>query len=68
MRNYTAVGTGDDSVALFNVDGGIVEGSSIRDSFARGILICGHPNRVEVRDCDLQRNPVFNTTKCTHMN
>lgn len=64
VRNHTSVATGDDSVALFRVEEGLVEGCRIRDSFARGVLVCGPPNDVVVRDSVLVRNPVFNTSKC----
>jgi hypothetical protein len=63
VRNHTAVGTGDDSVALFNVQSGSVESSHIRDSFVRGILLCGSPN-VALDGNTLLRCPVFNTTVC----
>ena len=38
--NHTSVGTGDDSLGLFNIAAGSVKQCHIRDSFARGILLC----------------------------
>jgi hypothetical protein len=37
--NHTSVGTGDDSLGLFQIKSGSVTGCHIRDSFARGILL-----------------------------
>jgi hypothetical protein len=38
--NHTSVSTGDDSLGLFHIEAGSVNGCHIRDSFARGILLC----------------------------
>lgn len=38
--NHTATGTGDDSLAFFNISSGSIHGCHISDSFARGILLC----------------------------
>ena len=39
--NHTASGTGDDALGLFHIRGAaVVTGARIRDSFARGILLC----------------------------
>lgn len=37
--NHTSSGTGDDSLGLFAIAAGSVQGCHIRDSFARGILL-----------------------------
>lgn len=63
VRNHTSVGTGDDSIAIFNARSGIVEGCRIRDSFVRGVLLCGSPN-IALLNNTLVRCPVFNTTVC----
>ena len=39
VENLIAEGTGDDSVAFFNVKRGVIRNCKIRDSFARGILL-----------------------------
>jgi hypothetical protein len=39
VENCTIMSTGDDNVAFFNVDGGIVRNCCLKDGFARGILL-----------------------------
>ena len=40
VENLTAENTGDDSIAFFNVaGGGVINNCTIKDSFARGILL-----------------------------
>lgn len=60
VRNHTAVGTGDDSIALFNVGSGEVSGCNITDSYARGILLVGSDN-VAVHNNTLLRCPIWRT-------
>jgi hypothetical protein len=39
VENCTVIGTGDDNIALFSVDGGAVKNNYVQDGFARGILL-----------------------------
>jgi len=57
--NHTAVGTGDDSLGLFNIRSGSVTGCHIRDSFARGILLYQVADDVQVKGNDAVRCPVY---------
>lgn len=57
IRNFVAYNTGDDSVALFNVNGGVLDNVTIYSSFARGINL-NNVNDVTVMNsqtnaCDL---------------
>ena len=55
--NHTSTATGDDSLALFNVESGLVSGCHIRDAFGRGIVLCSAT--VRLSDNELVRNPLF---------
>lgn len=63
--NHTSVSTGDDSLGLFNIVAGSVRHCHIRDSFARGILLCNVSDDFAATVYDpssgnvLQRNPVY---------
>ena len=57
VENFTAAGTGDDSLAFFNAAGAIRH-VSIQDSFARGILLYSSPN-VVLEDIRVDRAPVL---------
>ena len=59
--NHTSVGTGDDALGLFDVQGGSVVGCHIRDSFARGILLnnCSDAFVANVRENVVLRCPVL---------
>lgn len=57
--NHTSVGTGDDSVALFNVASGLVSDCHIADSFARGILLCAVGPAVVVQNNSMTRCPIY---------
>jgi len=63
--NHSAAGTGDDALALFDVAAGTVRGCNIRDSFARGILMCRVGDDVAASVLDpksrnvVLRSPIF---------
>ena len=63
--NHTSVGTGDDSLGLFNIAAGSVKQCHIRDSFARGILLCNVSDEFAATAFDpasgnvLLRNPSY---------
>ena len=59
LRHY-AEGTGDDSLALFDVVNAIVAGCYIRDSFARGILLVNTTARLT--NNTLVRCPLYNVS------
>jgi hypothetical protein len=67
--NHTATGTGDDSLALFHVAAGSVTGSHIRDSFARGILLCNVSDAVaaNVRGNEVLRCPIWRPPNSAHV-
>jgi hypothetical protein len=54
---FTAMATGDDSIAFFNSSGS-VENVTISDSFARGILLNNSPD-VTIVNAKLTRNPLL---------
>jgi hypothetical protein len=61
VENFRAEGTGDDSVALFDVRGGeraILQNLAISDSFGRGIYMDRATTDVCVRTARLDRNPI----------
>jgi hypothetical protein len=57
--NHTSIGTGDDSLGLFNIQSGSVTGCHIRDSFARGILLNNVSDKLLVHDNEVVRCPVL---------
>ena len=62
ILNHSSVGTGDDSLGLFNIASGSVRGCHIRDSFARGILLNNVSKAFVVgEDNDVLRCPIYRT-------
>lgn len=68
--NHTAVGTGDDSLGLFHIASGSVSGCHIRDSFARGILLCNVSDAFFARVTDnvVLRCPIWRPPPDIHVN
>jgi parallel beta-helix repeat protein len=63
VENLTAENTGYDSIALFNVaDGGSIQNCTVKDSFARGILLRNSP-KTTLTDNTLVRCQVLYETK-----
>lgn len=68
--NHTAIGTGDDSLGLFHIQDGSVSECHIRDSFARGILLCNVSDRfaANVQNNDVIRCPIWRPPPNIHVN
>ena len=68
--NHTAIGTGDDALGLFHIKAGSVTGCHIRDSFARGILLCSVSDTfaAAVRDNVVERCPIWRPPQSVHVN
>ena len=56
--DHTSDATGDDAIALFNVQSGLIANAYIRDSFARGINLEGCSKQVRLRNNTLVRCPL----------
>jgi len=52
---------GDDCVAFFNVNGGKVINSTLRNSFARGILIIPQAQNICISNNTIENNPILGT-------
>ena len=57
VENFSASGTGDDSLAFFNASG-VIRHVTIQDSFARGILLYDSPD-VQLEDINVDRAPIL---------
>jgi hypothetical protein len=64
VSNFTAVGTGDDALAFFNASG-TVNGVTISDSFARGIMLF-RSDGVSLSNVAVARAPILRTNERTH--
>jgi parallel beta-helix repeat protein len=64
IENLTAENTGDDSIALFNVaDGGLIQKCTVKDSYARGILLRSSPNTTLTENTLVRCHVLYETMK-----
>jgi hypothetical protein len=69
VENCTVIGTGDDNIALFSVDGGAILNCYVQDGFARGVLLSNvthicYENNVAVR-CEPLWQGMETESNCT---
>jgi len=58
VENCYIARTGDDPVAFFHVNGGVVSNCVFRDSFARGILLHDDSSNIVFQDTIVTRGPI----------